>query len=376
MKNIHWLGSGLSSIPGIRRLASNNYNLTVWNRTLSKAEKSIDHVKTDNVAAKTFNINEIADKVEQGDIIVSQLTASMHLDIAKICLEKKCHFVTTSYLAPDIKNLNEEAVAQNLIFINEVGLDPGIDHFFSHLLVQELKSLNLNDLSVSYKSYCGGIPAVPNDFKYKFSWSPVGVIKALNTPAKFIQHFEEKLVSQPYKEVKNYLINNENFEAYPNRDSLPYIEEYFFSPEWKIKEFVRGTLRLNGWTLAWKEIFNMLEKQDANIEEQIQQKSDELWNNYRYDKNEEDRVVLWVNLEAEQNDKKVFSSTYQLDEKGSGENTAMAKLVSITLSAAIDLISQNKIQPGVQAAPSNKHIINYFFKVLSDYSIKIDRQYK
>ncbi len=374
MKNIHWLGSGLSSIPGIRRLASNNYNLTVWNRTLSKAEKSIDHIKTDNVAAKTFNINEIADKVEQGDIIVSQLTASMHLDIAKICLEKKCHFVTTSYLAPDIKNLNEEAVAQNLIFINEVGLDPGIDHFFSHLLVQELKSLNLNDLSVSYKSYCGGIPAVPNDFKYKFSWSPVGVIKALNSPAKFIQHFEEKLVSQPYKEVKNYLINNENFEAYPNRDSLPYIEEYLFSPEWKIKEFVRGTLRLNGWTLAWKEIFNMLEKQDANIEEQIQQKSDELWNSYRYDKDEEDRVVLWVNLEAEQQDKKVFSSTYQLDEKGSGENTAMAKLVSITLSAAVDLMLQNKLQPGVQAAPSNKHIIDYFFKILSDYSIKIEHQ--
>ena len=374
MKNIHWLGSGLSSIPGIRRLASNNYNLTVWNRTLSKAEKSIDHVKTDNVAAKTFNINEIADKVEQGDIIVSQLTASMHLDIAKICLEKKCHFVTTSYLAPDIKNLNEEAVAQNLIFINEVGLDPGIDHFFSHLLVQELKSLNLNDLSVSYKSYCGGIPAVPNDFKYKFSWSPVGVIKALNSPAKFIQHFEEKLVSQPYKEVKNYLINNENFEAYPNRDSLPYIEEYLFSPEWKIKEFVRGTLRLNGWTLAWKEIFNMLEKQDANIEEQIQQKSDELWNSYRYDKDEEDRVVLWVNLEAKQQDKKVFSSTYQLDEKGSGENTAMAKLVSITLSAAVDLMLQNKLQPGVQAAPSNKHIIDYFFKILSDYSIKIEHQ--
>jgi saccharopine dehydrogenase (NADP+, L-glutamate forming) len=372
MKNIHWLGSGLSSIPGIRRLASNNYNLTVWNRTLSKAQKSIDHVKTDKVSAKTFNINEIEKKVEQGDIIVSQLTASMHLDIAKICLEKKCHFVTTSYLAPDIKKLNEQAVAQNLTFINEVGLDPGIDHFFSHLLVQELKSLNLNNLSVSYKSYCGGIPAVPNDFKYKFSWSPVGVIKALNSPAKFTQDFEEKFVPQPYKEVKNHLINNESFEAYPNRDSLPYIEEYLFSPEWKIKEFVRGTLRLNGWTLAWREIFNMLEKQDANIEEQIQQKSNELWKNYRYDKNEEDRVVLWVNLEAEQQDKKVFSSTYQLDEKGLGENTAMAKLVSITLSAAVDLMLQNKIQPGVLAAPSNKHIIDYFFKVLSDYSIKID----
>ena len=89
MKSIHWLGSGLSSVPGIRRLASNNYNLTVWNRTLSKAQKSIDHVKSDKVTAKSFNINELKETVEEGDIIVSQLTASMHLDIAKICLEKK-----------------------------------------------------------------------------------------------------------------------------------------------------------------------------------------------------------------------------------------------------------------------------------------------
>tara|TARA_B100001123_G_scaffold371036_2_gene433922 strand:- start:736 stop:1860 length:1125 start_codon:yes stop_codon:yes gene_type:complete len=374
MKNIHWLGSGLSSIPGIRRLASNNHKLTVWNRTLSKAQKSIDHVKTDKVLAKTFKLQEILENVKQGDIIISQLTASMHLDIAKLCLEKKCHFLTTSYLSPEIKKLNEQAIAQNLIFINEVGLDPGIDHFFSHLMVKELKSLNLNNLSVSYKSYCGGIPAVANDFKYKFSWSPVGVIKALNSPAKFIHNFKEKNISQPYKEVKNYLINNENFEAYPNRNSLPYIKEYLFSSEWKIKEFVRGTLRLNGWTLAWKEIFDMLEKQDTNIDEQIQIKSNELWKNYRYDKNEEDRVVLWVNLEAYHQNKKVFSSTYKLDEKGSGENTAMAKLVSITLSAAVDLMLQNKIQPGVQTAPSNEHIINYFFKVLSDYSIKIDHQ--
>jgi len=372
MLNIHWLGSGLSSIPGIRRLASNNNNLTVWNRTISKAEKSIDHIKTDKVSAKVFNINEIKERVKQGDIIISQLTASMHLNIAKLCLEKKCHFVTTSYLTPEIKKLNESAIHHNLVFINEIGLDPGIDHFFSHLMVQELKLLNLKNLSVSYKSYCGGVPAVANDFKYKFSWSPVGVIKALNSPAKFIQKFQEKIVPQPYKEVKNYLINNEYFEAYPNRDSIPYIEEYLFSREWKIKEFVRGTLRLKGWTLAWKEIFNMLEKQDVNIEEQIQQKSDELWKNYRYDENEEDRVILWVNLEAEQHGKKVFSSTYQLDEKGSGENTAMAKLVSVTLSAAVDLISQNKIQSGVQTAPSNKNIIDYFFKVLSDYSIKID----
>ena len=208
MQNVHWLCSGLASIPGISRIASNNSNLTVWNRTLAKDHKNIDNVNNDNVTVETFNIKDIKEKIQKGDIIVSQLAASMHLDIAKIWLEKKCDFVTTSYSNPDIKKLNEQAVAQNLIFINEVGLDPGIDHFFSHLLVQELKSLNLDNLSVSYKSYCGGIPAEANDFKYKFSWSPFGVIKALNSPTKFIQNFKEKLVSQPYKEVKNYLINN------------------------------------------------------------------------------------------------------------------------------------------------------------------------
>ena len=82
--------------------------------------------------------------------------------------------------------------------------------------------------------------------------------------------------------------------------------------------------------------------------------------------------MLWVNLEAEQQDKKVFSSTYQIDEKGSGENTAMAKLVSITLSAAVDLMLQNKIKPGVQAAPSNKHIIDYFFNNLYFYVLNYE----
>ena len=84
--------------------------------------------------------------------------------------------------------------------------------------------------------------------------------------------------------------------------------------------------------------------------------------------------MLWVNLEAEQQDKKVFSSTYQIDEKGSGENTAMAKLVSITLSAAIELLLKNDFHPGVQAAPSDKNMIEYFFKILSEHSIQINHQ--
>tara|TARA_Y100000590_G_scaffold435517_1_gene555032 strand:- start:1149 stop:2273 length:1125 start_codon:yes stop_codon:yes gene_type:complete len=373
MTNIHWLGAGLSSIPGIRRLASSNHNLTVWNRTLSKAEKSINHVNSTNVNAKIFDINEIRNHINQNDIVISQLTASMHLDIAKICLDKKAHFATTSYLSKEIKNLHNDVMANNLVFINEVGLDPGIDHFFSHLLVEELKSQELQNISVNYKSYCGGIPAIPNDFKYKFSWSPVGVIKALNSTAKFIKDYKEKVINQPYKEVKNYIINNESFEAYPNRDSLPYIEEYLFSKNWKIEEFVRGTLRLDGWTEAWKDIFKMLENNDGDLEDKIKKKSEFLWNNYKYQNDEKDRVILSVCLEAKKENKKVFSSTYQLDEQGFGENTAMAKLVSITLSAAIDLIIENKIKPGVQAAPSNRDNIEYFFDILKKQNVIIQK---
>ena len=361
MKNIHWLGSGLSSIPGIRRLASNNHNLTVWNRTLSKAQKSIDHINSKNIFAKKLDFLELENSLEENDIVVSQLSTNLHLKVANLCLRKKCHFASTSYTSPEIKKLDNETKKRKLVFINEVGLDPGIDHFFSHLLVQKLKNLQLKNISVYYTSYCGGFPAVPNDFRYKFSWSPVGVIKALKNDAKFILNSEVMTVT-PYKNVVNFSINNETFEAYPNRDSIPYIKEYNFDPNWKVNEFVRGTLRLEGWKKAWSNIFNMLSKKSPEIDMQITKKSEELWIKNQYTKDEEDRVVLYVKLLARKGDEEVFNESYFLDEKGSGENTAMAKLVSITLSATIDLMLQNKFQPGVQAAPSKINIIDYFLK--------------
>ncbi len=373
MKTIHWLGAGLSSIPGIRRLAKKNLSLIVWNRTISKAEKSINHIQSDKVRAKKYNFQDLENSIKEGDIVVSQLSANMHFQIAELCLKKKCNFASTSYISPEIKSLNEIALKSNLIILNEVGLDPGIDHFFSHLLVDQLKNQDFKDLSVSYDSYCGGIPALPNNFKYKFSWSPIGVIKALNNKAKFIKDFKEISIT-PYKHIKNYSINNEKFEGYPNRNSIPYIKEYNFPEMWKIENFVRGTLRLEGWSKSWKEIFEILDEKSQDINKKIENKSEELWNEHQYKNDEEDRVVLWVKLSAKKNNKLVWSSSYHLDEKGSGENTAMAKLVSITLSAAIDLMLENKIPSGVQPALSNKKHIEYIFKILSENSIKITHQ--
>jgi saccharopine dehydrogenase-like NADP-dependent oxidoreductase len=374
MAHIHWLGAGLSSLPGIRRMASKNHKLTVWNRTLSKAENSINHVQSVSVNAKKLDLKELFSLLNSGDIVVSQLSADMHLEIAKICLEKNCHFASSSYISQELKDLDQQAKNKKLIFINEIGLDPGIDHFFSHLLVNELKKEKFNNISVSYKSFCGGISAMPNDFKYKFSWSPIGVIRALSNKAKFIDNYIERIVT-PYHNVNKYEVNGEIFEAYPNRNSLPYIEEYLFSNKWKIKDFIRGTLRLNGWTKAWKDIFTMLESGSKNIDRNIQIKSDELWSKYKYEKNEKDRVVLSVSLEAFNNKNDLlWSGIYELDQAGSGENTAMAVLVSITLSAGIDLILKGKLDPGVQAAPSDKNNIDYFFKILKKFDINIKKK--
>ena len=370
MQHIHWLGTGLSSIPGIRRLAEKYDNLTIWNRTLSKAEKSINHVNKINVLAKTFDIELLKISLNPGDIVVSQLPANHHLNIAKLCLDKKCHFATSSYISSDMKDLDQEVKKNNLVFINEVGLDPGIDHFFSHLLVKKLKDKKLDKLNVTYQSYCGGFPAKPNDFKYKFSWSPIGVIKALNNNAKFVKNFQT-VIETPYKNIGKYSVNNEIYEAYPNRDSTPYIKEYNFDPQWNIKEFVRGTLRLNGWESAWKSIFEMLDNKSPELDKEINNLGEELWKKHPYLENEEDRVVLYVNLQAHQNNKVIFNGYYFLDEKGSGENTAMGNLVSITLSCAIDLIINNKLQSGVQAAPHEENLINYFFKTFEEYNVVI-----
>ena len=143
MKHVHWIGTGLSSIPGIRRLAKNLDNFTVWNRTLDKAIKSIDHVDKNNVNAKQFDVDLLFKETNPGDIVISQLPANKHLEIAKLCLKYKCHFASTSYLNPEINMLNSDVKKENLVFINEVGLDPGIDHFFPIYLSVILKKSRL-----------------------------------------------------------------------------------------------------------------------------------------------------------------------------------------------------------------------------------------
>lgn len=256
-QTIHWLGAGLSSAPGIIELAKKTTPLIVWNRSLAKAEQVLknDDVEID---VRQLDWDTLAGTIKQGDVLVSMLPATMHLTVAQLCLNHQAHFVSSSYISPEMSALDAQAKDLTLCFVNEVGLDPGIDHLLAHLLVDSYQGSTefSADNQHYFRSYCGGFPKVANDFKYKFSWSPLGVLKALRSKAKWQADGVVKTSNAPWEALSEYQAqlsgHCETFQAYPNRDSLPFIKQYNFQDDWDVQEFVRGTLRLNGWSTAWQ----------------------------------------------------------------------------------------------------------------------------
>ena len=358
---IHWCGTGLSAIPGLRQLITNGHDVIVWNRTIEKAMSAVGDITT---SIKEFDIHELDSHLEKGDIVVSMLPGDWHVPLAKLCLKSRSHFVSSSYISPEMQELHSVAIETDLCLVNEVGLDPGIDHLMAHTLIEDYRNSKDQDdeNDISFFSYCGGIPKVKNPFCYKFSWSPLGVLKALKSPSRSIKGFKEFDARRPWNAISTYtapLPVPEEFEVYPNRDSLPFIDQYRLDSNWKIKEFVRGTLRLRGWENAWSEIFSEIEKLSGeNDDERLAKMSDQLWLENAYDKNEVDRVVLVVSLKASNGEETKWHKTYVLDAHGDSVSTAMARLVSLPVSFAVEAVAQNKIAPGVSAAPSDMSIVN------------------
>ncbi|WP_324752861.1 saccharopine dehydrogenase family protein [Roseovarius sp. Pro17] len=360
---IHWCGTGLSAIPGLRRLIEAGHEVTVWNRSLGKAQDAVGDL-TQRIQA--FDMDALTAKVQPGDLVVSMLPGEWHVPLAEMCLAKGAHFASSSYIAPEMRALHDRAKAAGLCFVNEIGLDPGIDHLMAHALIADYRSSgainSANDLT--FLSYCGGIPKYPNAFRYKFSWSPLGVLKALRSPSRSIKDHAERNVDRPWNAISSYtapLAQPETFEVYPNRDSLPFMEDYGFDPAWRVKEFVRGTLRLNGWADAWKDVFTEVEtltgpEGDARLREM----SDTFWGEHAYDEGEPDRVVMCVSLKAEQDGALIWHKTYVMDAWGDANGTAMARLVSIPLSMAIESVLAGEIPPGVSPAPHDPKLVKRY----------------
>ena len=353
---IHWCGTGLSSIPGLRRLIEAGHDVMVWNRTETKAREAVGDI-TNRILA--FAPEAVESAVQEGDVIVSMLPGDWHVMLAEIAIKKKAHFVSSSYISSEMRGLDAKAKEAGVALVNEVGLDPGIDHLMAHDLVAAYRASDAFDPEneISFLSYCGGVPKEANAFRYKFSWAPVGVLKALRSPSRSIRHFEELNVQRPWDALSRYdapLDPPESFEVYPNRDSLPFIEQYEFGQDWKVKDFVRGTLRLNGWSEAWKDVFAEVESAD---DARLAQMASELLAENKYAEGEPDRVVLCVTLKAEKAGETVWHKTWVMDAWGDARGSAMARLVSMPVSWAIEAVLNREITPGVSAAPSDPKLV-------------------
>ena len=381
MAKIHWLGTGLSAIPGLKMLIENGHTVLVYNRTVEKAIKALSDLKGD-YQVFPFSLHSVEENVAAGDIVVSMLPGNFHVPVAELCLSLNAHFVSSSYISDEMRALNDAAKEKNLCFVNEVGLDPGIDHSMSHALVDEYKNSPKysSNNEHSFLSYCGGLSDVPNDFCYKFSWSPLGVLKALMSTSVSIRNGDVYTVTKPWESVELYPLpmpwGEDEFEVYPNRDSLPFIEQYQMDDGLQIKQFVRGTLRYKGWKNAWRDIFSEVDTLDASIAEaRLKEISDDLWDRYSYMDGEVDRVILTVELKVENDTEVVWHKQYLMDTLGNDNGSAMAQLVSCSVALAVEAVLGNEISSGVTAAPHQTKLVSRWLdqaEDISDHFVLID----
>lgn len=258
MRTILIIGAGRSSSSLIQYLleksVAEKLHLIIGDLSLALAEKKANnHPNATPIYLDIYNKSQRRSEIEKVDIVISMLPAHLHVEVAKDCIIYKKHLVTASYISNDMQKLDTVAKKNNLIFMNEIGLDPGIDHMSAMKIIDRIKEQG--GKIILFESFCGGLVAPESDtnlWNYKFTWSPRNVVLAgQGGVAKFIQEGTYKYI--PYMnlfrrteflEVENY----GRFEAYSNRDSLKYKSIYGLD---NILTLYRGTIRRVGFSKAW-----------------------------------------------------------------------------------------------------------------------------
>jgi len=258
MRNILVIGSGQSSSSLITYLLkksfSENLHITVADVSLELAESKVkNHENGNAMALNILNEAERKEAIKNANIVVSMLPAHLHINVAKDCLEFGKNMVTASYISNEMSALHKEAVEKNLIFMNEIGLDPGVDHMSAMRVIDHIREKGGKMLL--FESFCGGLVAPESDnnlWNYKFTWNPRNVVLAgQGGAAKFIQEGTYKYI--PYHKLfrRTEILNIDGygkFEAYANRDSLKYRNVYGLD---NILTLYRGTIRRVGFSRAW-----------------------------------------------------------------------------------------------------------------------------
>lgn len=258
MRNILIIGAGKSASTLIQYLLhksdSEKLHLTIGDLSLELAQKKTkNHKNATAIALDIFDESQRKTEIEKSDIVISMLPAHLHIEVAKDCIVYKKHMVTASYISDAMEELDELAKQNNLVFMNEVGLDPGIDHMSAMKVIDEIHEKG--GKIILFESFCGGLVAPESDnnlWNYKFTWAPRNVVLAgQGGAAKFIQEGKYKYI--PYQklfrrteflEVEGY----GRFEGYANRDSLKYQSIYGLD---NVLTLYRGTIRRVGFSKAW-----------------------------------------------------------------------------------------------------------------------------
>ena len=257
MKNILVIGAGRSAPTLIKYLleqsGDNDWRVKVGDILLDLASERINgHENGRAIAFDVLDSQQRQKEISVADVVVSMLPPSMHIDVAKDCVELGKHMVTASYVSDEMNDLNEAAKKKGVVLLNEIGVDPGLDHLSSMDILEKIKAKG--GLLTSFESFTGGLVAPESDnnpWNYKFTWNPRNVVLAGQEVVKFIQEGKYKYI--PYHKVFNRIekinINGYgSFEGYANRDSLKYREVYGIDD---IPTLYRGTLRRPGFCRAW-----------------------------------------------------------------------------------------------------------------------------
>jgi hypothetical protein len=370
---VHWLGTGMSTGSGLALVCGAAPETTIWGRSREKAEACLERLRlTGQAEARELNWEALADAVRPGDLVVSMLPAAEHPAVLRLCLLTSAHFASSSYVSPEVAGLAAEAEQAGLVVLTDAGLDPGIDHLLAHRLVEAAeKALGGVPATVSFTSYCGSFPAVPNDFRYRFSWAPRGVLTALSTPARYVEGGRERTAERPYRAAEKLTLGGEPFEVYPNRDSIPFITTYRFPESWQVDTFVRGTVRLDGWTDAWQPVFTQLENGTAD---EITRLAARLAERYPATSEDHDRVVMFVRLEAVTGDGIRWTGEYSMDVQGDATENATPRLVSVALAGGIAEVLGGRVSPGLHQAASDPAAIDNWLEFLSVHGITCEEK--
>ncbi|PIB38178.1 saccharopine dehydrogenase family protein [Maribacter sp. 4G9] len=233
---------------------SENLRVTIGDLDTSSIPENIkSHPNCSIRTLDIFKENERILAIKESDLVISMLPARFHIKIAEDCLTYKKHLVTASYISPELKKLNEKVTESGLVFMNEIGLDPGIDHMSAMQVIDRIRDKGGKILL--FESFCGGLVAPEFDnnlWNYKFTWNPRNVVLAgQGGTAKFIQEGTYKYI--PYHKLfrRTEFFDVEDFgkfEGYANRDSLNYREAYGLQDALTI---YRGTMRRVGFSKAW-----------------------------------------------------------------------------------------------------------------------------